>query len=338
MKAIQLTGQEALATREVETPRPGPSDLLVRIRAAGVCETDVHIYHASFPPSRLPLTLGHEFSGEVAAVGSEVADFRLGDRVVVEPCIVCGECRFCRAGRPNLCARLVHLGMHVDGAFAEYVVAPARNAHRLPDGASFVAGALAEPFGCGLHGLQRARLQPGEDVLVVGDGFFGLVYTQLARALGAGRIAVLGHHAERLARAREQGADVAVDERDPGVAEMATRMTEGFGPAVVVDTVGTAASFARAVELAGQGGRIAIFGAAGRQATIEHHSILLKELDVVGALSSSDAWPELVSLLASGRIHPERLVSRVMPLDDLAEAFRLKASRAIDVVKLVITP
>ena len=336
VKAIQLIAEETLAVRDLPVPEAGKGDVLIRVRASGVCETDLHVYRRG-DRARLPLTLGHEFAGEIAAVGPGVSGLLPGDRVAVEPCVVCGECRFCRSGRTNLCAKLDHLGLHSDGSFAEFVAAPARNAHRLPDGTSWIAGALVEPFGCALHGLRRAHLQPGDDVLIIGDGFFGMVFTQLAHALDAGRVVVLGHHEDRLAMVREQGADVAIDERAGEVPQIAAGLSGGFGPAVVVDTVGAVGSFAKALELAGRGGTIALFGAVSREATIPSGLILGKELDVVGIQSSPNVWPEVVSLLASARIQPERLVSRVLSMDDLEEAFNLKASRASSIIKLVVT-
>jgi threonine dehydrogenase-like Zn-dependent dehydrogenase len=338
MRAMRLMGKEMVTEQDIPTPCLGPDDLLARVSAVGVCETDLHFYRRGIEEYGGPITLGHEFAAEVAGVGAGVTDFRIGDRIVMEPCIVCNECRFCRGGRPNLCPTVSHLGLHCDGAFAEYVVAPARNAHHIPDNVSSTAGAQVEPYACALHGLGRARLQPKEDVLIIGDGYFGMVFTQLARALGAGRIVILGHHASRLSRAREEGADVALDERSPEVAELVSSMTTGFGPAVVVDTVGGNTSLARAVALAGRGGRIALFGAASDTATIESVEIILKELDVLGVPSSNVAWAETIALLASGRVHPERLVSQVFPLSDLALAMELKANRAPETIKVVVTP
>ncbi|HEX2988668.1 MAG TPA: alcohol dehydrogenase catalytic domain-containing protein [Chloroflexota bacterium] len=339
MKAVQLVEEQKLVIGEVPTPQPRPGEVLVRVRAVGVCETDVHMYFRarSMGLASLPVILGHEFSGEVAGLGAGVTDFGVGDRVVVEPVVACADCPRCRAGRPNLCVNFRHLGLTEDGCFAEYVVAPARNLHRLPDHVSFEVGAMVEPLACTLWGLRRGRLAAGEDILIIGDGLFGLAFAQFARALGAGRVAVLGHHQERLALAREFGADEAMDEREPGVAEMAASLEGGLGPSVVVDTVGSEKSLAQAVALGGTGARIVLFGFGASTATVEPLQLVFKEQDILPVLASPGVWPEVVKLLGEGKVKPQSFLSQVVPLDDLEQAFLLKASRRPDIFKIVVT-
>lgn len=340
MKAIQLIEEQRLAISEIATPEPGPGEALVRVRAVGVCETDVHMYFRarSMGLGSLPIILGHEFSGEVAGLGPGVSAFAVGERVVVEPVVACGECPRCRAGRPNLCIHFAHLGLTGNGSFAEYVVAPTRNLHRLPDEVSFEIGAMVEPLACTLWGLRRGRLQPGDDILIIGDGLFGLAFTQFARALGARKIAVLGHHRERLDLARECGADVAMDEREPGVGEMAASLEEGLGPSLVVDTVGLEKSLAQAVSLGGTGARIVLFGFGASATTVAPLQLVFKEQDILPVLASPGVWPQTVRLLSEGKVRPQPLLSRVMPLDDLEQAFLLKASRRPDIFKIVVKP
>jgi threonine dehydrogenase-like Zn-dependent dehydrogenase len=174
-------------------------------------------------------------------------------------------------------------------------------------------------------------------VLIIGDGFFGLIFSQLARALGAGRVMVIGHHENRLAMALENGADLALDERSSTVRPEARGLGRGFGPQVVIDTVGSATSIPMAVDLAGRGASVAVFGVTSREVVVDPMPLLAKEVRLFGTNASPGVWPEVVSLLAEGKIRPERLISRVLPLESLADAFALKASRAPDIVKLLVT-
>ena len=344
MKAVQLTARETLTVRDLAVPRPGSGDLLLRVRAAGLCDTDLHIFHRIGEPGRsrmrAPLTLGHEFVGEVVEIGAEAAGFALGDRVAVEPNVYCGVCPPCRAGRHDACVRLQTIGMTRDGAFAEFVVVPAAFAHRLPDSVSYeVAGAFAEPLACVVHGYRRVRLQPGEDVLIVGDGFFGFLFAAVARARGAERIVVLGHHESRMARVRRAGADAALDERSPEAAEVVGALGEGLGPAVVIDTVGSASSVGLALGHVGPAGRIGVFGSAAAEWQVgAAHNLLRKGAEVLGLVGNPGVWPEALELLAGGAIDTAGAITHVLPLEDLPRAFELKASRDDGVGKIIIRP
>ena len=344
MRAVQLTASETLVAREVPRPEIGPADLLVRVRAAGVCDTDLLIYQrldvAQPLGIRPPVTLGHELAGEIVEVGARVVGFRPGDRVVAEPNVYCGECRSCRGGRPDACVRVQTIGMMRDGAFAEYVVVPAAFAHRLPDSISFEdAGGLVEPLACAVHGCRRTNLRPGEDVLIVGDGFYGQVFTIVARALGARRVGVFGHHASRLEAIRSRGADEVLDERDPGAAGMAASLGDGLGPAVVVDTVGSSASISLALRSVAPGGRVGVFGVSELGWQIEPAVFfMLKGIDLFGLLGNPGVCPDVMELLGTGVIDARGLVSHVLPLEELPRAFALKAGRDPAVRKIVITP
>ncbi|WP_292243707.1 alcohol dehydrogenase catalytic domain-containing protein, partial [Mesorhizobium sp.] len=184
MKAVRLEGVGNIALREVGKPAAGPDDLLVRIEACGVCGTDRHLFHGEFP-CMPPVTLGHEFSGIVEAIGTAVSDFSVGDRVTGDPNIACGSCPHCRAGRINLCHNLIAIGIRRDGGFAEYVVLPRKQAFSLPKDLKPTHGAFCEPLGCCLHGLDLAQIRPGSSVAVLGGGVIGLLTVQLARLAGA---------------------------------------------------------------------------------------------------------------------------------------------------------
>ncbi len=212
MRAIRLEGVGQLALREVAKPVPGAGEILVRVEACGICGTDRHLFHGEFPSSP-PVTLGHEFAGTVEAVGPGVATFAPGMTVTGDPNIACGRCPECHRGRVNLCRNLQAIGIHRDGGFADYVVMPETQAHRLPDGLDPVHGAFAEPLACCIHGMDIAALRPGETVVVLGGGLIGLLVVQLARQAGAGRVVLVTRSAEKRALAETLGATDTVDPR-----------------------------------------------------------------------------------------------------------------------------
>jgi L-iditol 2-dehydrogenase len=210
MKAVRLDAIGRLVTRDVEKPAPGPDDLLVKVEACGICGTDRHVLHGEFP-SNPPLTLGHEFSGFVEAMGGAVDGFRLGDRVTGDPNISCGRCAHCQNGRVNLCERLRAIGIHRDGGFAEYVIVPQKQAFLLPAEIDPLHGSFCEPLACCLHGIDTAAIQAGSSVVVLGGGVIGLLVVQLAKLAGATTVILSTRQASKRALAESLGATATVD-------------------------------------------------------------------------------------------------------------------------------
>ena len=228
MKAIRLDGLGSLALRDVAKPVPGPNEILVKVAACGVCGTDRHLFLGEFP-SRPPVTLGHEFAGTIEAVGSAVAGFAPGMTVTGDPNIACGRCPECHRGRVNLCRELRAIGIHRDGGFAEYVLLPERQAHRLPDDFDAVLGAFCEPLACCVHGMDMAEIRSGDSVVVLGGGLIGLLAVQLARLGGATRVVLVTRSAEKRALAETLGATASVDPRS-GDVEALIRGEKGLLP------------------------------------------------------------------------------------------------------------
>src|ERR687890_1280482 len=233
MQAVMKTarGEVNVALGEQSQPRPGPGQVLLAVRAAGICGTDLHIYHDEFR-TQPPVVLGHELAGEVIAVGDGVTRVAVADRVTTETYFhLCGSCRFCREGQPNLCPERRSIGSGVDGGFAPYVVIPKRNIHRLPDNLSFQEAALSEPLACVVHGaLELPKVTPGDIAVVAGPGAIGLLTLQVARAAGAAVI-VLGTAADRrrLQLAEELGAARVVDVSDEDPIPIVRELTAGWG-------------------------------------------------------------------------------------------------------------
>lgn len=317
MRAAVVDGPGQVEVRSVPDPVPGPGEVLVRVGACGLCGTDVHIADGTFPPAPYPLVPGHEFAGEVVALGpGRPADLSVGDRVGIDPSLYCGHCDPCRTGRANLCARWGALGDTVAGGFAEYVAVPAGNAHRLPDGVDLRAGALAEPLACAVHGMRRLPLELGESVLIVGAGTMGLLLLQLVRRRGAGRVDVVDRNAGRLPVATALGATATAT----SVAEL-----DGRDYAVAIDVTGAAPAIEAAFTAVRRGGRLLVFGVAHEDATISlsPYRIYNQEITVLGSMGVLDSYAPALDLIARGRVETAPLLTHALPLDRFGEALDL---------------
>ncbi|TIS74640.1 MAG: iditol 2-dehydrogenase [Mesorhizobium sp.] len=321
MKAVRLEGVGNIALREVGKPAAGPDDLLVRIEACGVCGTDRHLFHGEFP-CMPPVTLGHEFSGIVEAIGTAVSGFSVGDRVTGDPNIACGSCPHCRAGRFNLCHNLIAIGIRRDGGFAEYVVLPQKQAFSLPKDLKPTHGAFCEPLGCCLHGLDLAQIRPGSSVAVLGGGVIGLLTVQLARLAGATTIILSTRQASRRALAEELGATATVDPSACDIIDTvvgASGLMPG-GVDVVFECAGVRETVEQSMRLAKAGGTVVIVGVLpqGMKAEFEPFDLLFRELRVLGSFLNPFMHRRAADLIASGAIEIDKLISRHVTLEEAA--------------------
>jgi 2-desacetyl-2-hydroxyethyl bacteriochlorophyllide A dehydrogenase len=301
---------------DAPVPHAGYGQVQVRVMAAGICGSDLHILAGEFPPTPYPITPGHEFSGVVSEVGAGVSDVTVGDRVAVDPSLFCGRCRYCHAGRGNLCADWGAIGDTVDGAFAEYVVVPERSAYLLPGSLSFAAGALVEPMSCVVHGLHRLAMRPGSDLLIVGGGTIGLSLLQAAGRSGATTVDVVDTDASRLERARSFGAsDVA-----PSAAELLGR--RGHGYEYVIEATGVPAAGQAALAALDRGGTLLIFGVAPEhgEITVSPFRVYNDEQTILGTMAVLDSFAPALNMLASGVIDAAQMVTHTFRLDQFGEA------------------
>jgi L-iditol 2-dehydrogenase len=343
MKAIVYHAPGDIRVEDVPRPRCGDEEVLVKVDACAVCGTDLKSQKHGNPRIKAPLTMGHEFTGVVAEVGPHaVGGLAVGDRIVMATSISCGACFYCRRGWANLCVDLAPMGFSYPGGMAEFVVIPAlalRNGHviKTPSDIRPEHAALSEPVSCTVNAMENCDLQAGDTVLILGAGPMGLMNACVARSFGAGKIILSEVNDERLAQAEAIGCDVLVNPTRQDLAACVMRETDGRGADVVIVAAPAAAPQEQAMHLARKRGTVCLFASLPKGAStlhIDSRPVHYGELRVVG---TSDSAPrhvaKAVELLASGAVPAEKLVSHVLPLDQIHQAFALMESgRALRVV------
>ena len=322
MIAIQVERPLALALVEQAEPEAGPGEVLVRVRRAGICGSDMHILHGSNPFARYPRIIGHEFAGEIERVGDGVTGLAPGDRVVVDPVVSCGACYACRVDRPNVCARLEVLGVHRDGGFRDLVPVPVRNVVKVRADLPVEIAALAEPFSIAANVLSRTGCGPEDSVLIYGAGTVGLTVLQVAKLKGA-RCLVSDPDEARLERAKGFGADLVIQPQRTPVAEAVQGELDGLGPSVVIDGAGVPALLEEACRVASPAGRIGLLGFSPAPCNVSQQEIVKKELTLVGSRLNRQLLPEVVGWLESGRLRPAAMITQTFAASEARAAFEL---------------
>jgi threonine dehydrogenase-like Zn-dependent dehydrogenase len=315
-----LTGPERIELREIPEPVAGPAEVPVRVRAVGICGTDLSIFRGKIPVA-YPRVMGHEVVGEVVAAidgGPEP-----GTRVLVDPIVACGRCERCREGRGNICPDGWLLGRDRDGALQEVVAVPVPNLYRVPDGLDDHLVPLVQVLTTCVHGQRRVRILPGESVVVVGLGVTGLLHVQLAKAQGASRVVGVTRSPARLELARDLGADATVPGDDPSAAELVRAETDG-GADVVIECAGTVATLGGAFRMVRPGGRVLAYGTiAEAGGPFPFYDLYYKELEVVGARAAlPEDFPVAVDAITDGSVRLDALVARRIPLGGIGEELR----------------
>jgi 2-desacetyl-2-hydroxyethyl bacteriochlorophyllide A dehydrogenase len=333
MTAVTVHSPGGVELRSVPIPCPGPSEVLLRVSHCGVCGTDLGIVSGAFPVPRLPLVIGHEFVGRIAGLGARIDHVEPGQLVTVDPIMPCGTCHQCRRGRPALCQAGRELGIHEPGGMAEYVLARATNVHALPPAVSCLAGALVEPLACAIHGQDRARVDFGETVAIVGGGLQGLLHVMLARLRGAACVIVSARHRRRRELAKSLGADLVLDPDADDPATRVLELTDGRGADVVVEASGSVSGLTSALRIVGPGGRLLVHGAIPPHArvAVSPFDIFQREMSIVGSFGGTgDSWPRALELIAAGIVDPTVVVDAEWELNDAPAALEeLRANREI---------
>lgn len=333
-------GHGHVELRDIPEPEAGPGQVKIAVKAAGICGTDIHIYKDEFKTIP-PVVLGHEVAGEVVAIGEGVESVETGMRVTTETYFsTCGVCRYCRTGHENLCLNRKSIGSGVNGGFTNYVIVPAENVHRLPENIDFRAGALTEPLACVVHGvLTNNTIKAGDVAVIAGPGAIGLLTLQLVKAAGATAV-VLGTSADshRLELAHNLGADYILDIQQGDPLELIADITpEGKGADVVYECSGAGPAAMQLLDLVRRQGRYVQIGLFGKPVTWDLDQLCYRELIATGSNASIPAaWIRALSLLESGLVRTEPLITNVFPVTEWQAAF--DAFNAKEGVKMVLQP
>jgi 2-desacetyl-2-hydroxyethyl bacteriochlorophyllide A dehydrogenase len=342
MRAIVIEGPGLVRLAEMATPAPGPGEVLIRSRAVGICGSDVELYRGTRPVGfyRYPLVPGHEWSGEVAAIGKQVRKLSVGDRVVVEGIVSCGACWNCRIGLTNLCeSGYDEIGFTRPGGMAEYVVVPARQIHVLPRDASFQEAAFLEPTAVVAQAFLRSSPRVGETVVVIGDGTIGLLAVQILRLFTPAALILVGSHDERLEVGQRLGATYTINSKRGDAEQFLRDLTQGRGADLVFEGGGRAAGVELSMRLARRGGTVILEGIAGAGAhlSLESDTFVLKHLAVQGIFgASSAAWTYTVQLFSTGLLQLTPLITHCLALPDYEAALNTVMARREGALKVLL--
>ena len=343
MKSLVLTAYKQFSYEEQPAPQPGPDDVLVAVRACGICGSDVHGLDGSTGRRRPPIIMGHEASGVIAATGAAVRGWTAGDRVTFDSTIYCGHCEFCRRGEINLCDNRRVLGVSCEayrqhGAFAEFVAVPQRVLYRLPDGLSFEHAALAEPFTVALHAVRRAPVTLNDSVVVLGAGMIGLALVQALRLAGCGRLIVADVADGRLALAKKLGATDAVNSAGGNAAAAILDLTHGRGADIAFEAVGVTATVDLALGCLRKGGTAALVGNISPKIEFPLQIAVTRELSIHGSCASRGEYPAVLEMLGRGALQADPLLSATAPLADGAAWFDRLYRKEPGLLKVILKP
>jgi L-iditol 2-dehydrogenase len=333
MKALLLSEYSKLAVTDMPTPAIADDEVLVRVRACGICGSDIHGFDGSTGRRIPPLVMGHEAAGEIEQVGAAVGDFHAGDRVTFDSTVSCGRCRYCKRGQINLCDNRMVLGVSCGeyrrhGAFAEYVAVPARILYRLPAALPFEHAALIEAISVAVHAVERKVPAPTDAVLVVGCGMIGLLVIQVLRDKGCRHIVAVDVDAGRRALAERLGAARTLDAKDPAAGDAD----------VAFEVVGRADTLLAAIRGVRKGGTVVLIGNLNPRVEIPLQEVVSRELSLLGSCASSGEYPECIDLLNRGAVDVTPLISLTAPLQDGPALFERLHRGGEGLMKVILQP
>ena len=343
MKALLLKDYKDFAYQDLPQPRVREDEVLIAVRACGICGSDVHGMDGSTGRRRPPIVMGHEASGVIAEVGEKASGWCKGDRVTFDSTIYCGACWYCQHGAINLCDARRVLGVSCedyrqDGAFAEYVAVPHRILYRLPEAVSFERAAMVEAVSVAVHAVGRSPISLGDTAVVVGAGMIGLLVVQALRVAGCGKIIAVDLDAERLKLAKKLGADLTLRADECDVPKEVKDCTRGRLADLAVEVVGASPSINSALACVRKGGAVTLVGNLKPAVELPLQTVVTRQLTLYGSCASSGEYPACLDLMARGVIDVEALISATPPLADGANWFKRLYDREPGLMKVVLIP
>lgn len=310
-------------------------DVLIKVKAAGVCGSDIAIYKGTSPVATYPRVIGHEIAGEIAKIGSNVKDLKIGDHVVIDPVISCGHCYPCSKGKGNVCVDLKVRGVHIDGGYGEYTIAPQKNVYKISNKISFEEAALVEPFTIAAQVLSIGQITANDFVLINGSGAIGLIILQAVKLIGA-KCIVSDLLDSRLEKAKYFGADITVNPKKQDIFDVVKKETNGLGMNVIIDAVGIPQILEQAIKLASSAGTIVTLGFNSKGASISELDITQKELEIKGSRLNSKKFPQVIEWFEKGLIHPKEMISQEFYFEDILDALKLNDTQPEKVTKILL--
>lgn len=343
MKALLLTEYKHLEVTEVPEPQIGDDDVLVGVRACGICGSDVHGYDGSSGRRVPPLVMGHEASGVVAKTGKNVTRFKEGDRVTFDSTVYCGKCWFCTRGQVNLCDNRNVLGVSTGeyrrhGAFAEYIAVPQHIVYPLPDSFPFEHAALIESVSIAMHAVRRTPITVNDTAVVVGTGMIGLLVVQALKAAGCGKVIAVDIDDFKLEQALKLGATEGLNSKKVDIGAEIGARTEGRGADLAMEVVGATASVQTAVAAVRKGGSITLVGNLAQKIELPLQQVVTREITLYGSCSSCLEYPACIDLMARGEIRVDPLISVKAPLDEGPSWFERLYGHEPGLMKVVLQP
>jgi 2-desacetyl-2-hydroxyethyl bacteriochlorophyllide A dehydrogenase len=337
--AIFYSPDRPLNIEEVEKPKIAPTEVLVAVKVCGICHTDVAMIRGIYPPRKKPpFILGHEISGEVVEVGSEVKRIKIGDRVVVQASISCGNCYFCLIGRDNICAETETIGIDRDGGYAEYVSVPERNVFKLPQQISYEEGAvISDALSTPYHAIETAQLEMNDTVVIFGMGGLGLNAVQVATKLRGANVIAVDIVDSKLKLAQDFGAYQIVNASKEDPVEKVRKITKGFGANCALEFIGLPITYVQAVKSVKRGGKVVMVGASTKDFSIAPFRLFKEELKITGSYTAIKSdFPILIDLVKEGKLNVKGIVTHTVSLDNINHGVEIMEKKIENLVRVAV--